>query len=143
MDITTRGIISATIEYVFENQNVLDTIEWMFRIDDDVISREDLALGYFMGSLMNISNELAIDVIRWNIIDKMDKEFYINAFGKEEGLKKYIENKMRREESKESGTNYTKIQLSEEDTEAIRNMLIPMITRFREKIRQEKVLERI
>lgn len=140
LDITTRGMISKITRNIFENQNVLETINWIVEIDDEIGSIEDLALGYFIGSLMNISNNTAIDLKRRDFFDKMYKKSLEESFGKEEGRKKYLEYKLKQEEAKDSGAKYTEIALNEEDTEEIRQMLIPMVTRFREKIRQEMAL---
>ncbi|MGD9130257.1 MAG: hypothetical protein PVH73_01625 [Candidatus Bathyarchaeota archaeon] len=140
MDIKSRGTISAIINNVFENQNVLETINWIIETDDDIVSREDLALGYFIGSLMNISNNTARDLKKWEILEKRYKKSLEEIYGKEEGLEKFFEYKMGTDESNDNGVNYTKIVLCEEDIEDIRNMLRPMIAPFREKIRQEEVL---
>jgi hypothetical protein len=140
LDIKSRGTISAIINNVFENQNVLETINWIIETDDDIVSREDLALGYFIGSLMNISNNTARDLKKWEILEKRYKKSLEEIYGKEEGLEKFFEYKMGTDESNDNGVNYTKIVLCEEDIEDIRNMLRPMIAPFREKIRQEEVL---
>ncbi len=137
MDIETRGLISATINYVFEKQSVLETVEWILGADDQIISKEDLALGYFIGSLMNIADKIASRRKLEEKSTKLYKKKLEKIFGKEktetEVKKPYRAKRGRRIEA----------ELTEEETEDIKNMLIPMIVQFREKIRKEIALRRV
>jgi hypothetical protein len=45
LDAETIGIIQKMINYVFENENTLETIRWILESDNQVKSKEDLALG--------------------------------------------------------------------------------------------------
>lgn len=143
MELKTRGIISAIINYAFENQKILETVKWVLESDDQVRSKEDLALGYMMGSLMNISDGIAS---RMNLEDKVEKRYrkkLEKKLGKEEALKILMEQDKKREETKSKGGRRIKSELTEEEIGDIKNRLIPMIARFREKIRQEEALGKV
>jgi hypothetical protein len=50
-----RGIISEMIHWNFEHSKVLETVDWVLKEDDQIIEREDFALGYYIGSLMKMA----------------------------------------------------------------------------------------
>ncbi|MHC3129180.1 MAG: hypothetical protein IBV52_03790 [Candidatus Bathyarchaeota archaeon] len=141
MDIKTRGVISAIINNVFETQNILETINWIIESDDQIVSTEDLALGYMLGSLMNISADIASDIKKDEKLKKWYKKELEKKFGKEEAFKMMMEQKKKNEEIKSKGGRRIDCKLTEEETEKIRTVLIPMISRFREKINQEEALK--
>lgn len=143
MDIETRGLISETVDYVFEKQKVLETVDWIIEADDHVRSKEDLALGYFMGSLMNIANNAAS---RGKLEKKLEKQFkkrLEKIYGKEKAARELQERDTRLEKTRAKGGRQIKSELTQEETDDIRNMLIPMIQRFREKISKELAMRRI
>jgi hypothetical protein len=65
------------------------------------------------------------------------------TYGKKQGKIKYIEYKMRMEENNENEESQVVVEIPNEEVEKIRNMLIPMIPKFREKIRHENILHKI
>lgn len=143
MDREIRGLISEIINSVFEKQDVLKTINWILEVDDQVMSKEDLALGYFMGSLMNIADDVASREKLGEKLEKRYKKILKNIYGKEGATEELKERDRRLEETRAKGGRCIKGELTEEETEDIRNMLILMITPFREKIRKERVLRRV
>ena len=143
MDREIRGLISGTIDYVFERQNVLKAINWILEADDQVRSQEDLALGYFMGSLVNIAHDVAGHNKVNEKLEKQYKKRLEKICGKEGATKKLKEDDTILEETRAKGGRRIKAELTEEEIEDIRNMLIPMIAPFREKIRKEVALRRV
>ena len=143
MDAETRGLISEMINNVFEKRNFLETINWVLEADDQVRSQEDLALGYFMGSLMNNADDFAWNKKWREKSKKLRKKRMEKNWGKEEATKYLKEQERAVEELTAKGGRHMKVELTEEETESIRNMLIPMITSFREKIRKEIALSRV
>ena len=139
MDRETRGLISEMVNYVFEKQSCLETINWVFEADDRVRSQEDLALGYFLGSLMKTADHVATVKKRNEKLEKQDKKRLKKIYGKEAAK----ERGRRLEEMRAKGGRPIKAELTEEEKEDIKNMLIPMIAPFREKIRKEIALNRI
>ena len=140
MDRETRGLISEKIDYAFEKQPLLKTINWILEADDRVVSQEDLALGYFIGSLMNIAYDIAFHKKLNEKCDKMFKKELEKIYGKEGATKRLKEDDIILEETKAKGGRRIKAELTEEEIGDIRNMLIPMIVPFREKMRKEVVL---
>jgi hypothetical protein len=143
LDFKTRGLISETFNRALEEQSCLEVINWILEADDDVSSKEDLALGYVMGSLMNIAYHVAS---RMKLEEKLDPKYRkeLETFlGKEEAAKILHEDAMRLEKAKAEGGKQVTGELTEEETDDIRNMLIPMIQRFREKIRKELAMRAI
>ena len=140
MDRETRGLISEKIDYAFEKQPLLKTINWILEADDRVVSQEDLALGYFIGSLMNIAYDIAFHKKLNEKCDKMFKKELEKIYGKEGATERLKEDDIILEETKAKGGRRIKAELTEEEIGDIRNMLIPMIVPFREKMRKEVVL---
>ena len=143
LDLTTRGIITSIINNNYESQKVLKTIKWILEIDDEVYCKEDLALGYFMGALVQISSNSTSMMKRNALIDDQYRKSLEKIYGGKEGKIQYLEYKMKTEELAKKENVLTIIEASEEEIEEIRKMLIPMISRFREKIRQEVELDKI
>lgn len=141
MDTFCRGVVSELIEHVFETQKILKTIDWIVQSDYETISKEDLALGYFMGSLMNISANVVLTLTLQRILDEGYRQKLRQIYGEKEGEHEFVKYKMRIETSK--AKNHSSIDLNDVDKEQLRAMLIPMITLFREKVRQEMVLDNI
>jgi len=142
LDRETTGLISEMINYAFEKQSCLKTINWVLEADDQVRSQEDLALGYFLGSLMNTADHVATLKKRYEKLEKQYKKRLKKIHGKE-ATKELKERGRRLEEMRAKGGRPIKAELTEEETENIRNMLIPMIASFREKIRKEIALSRV
>lgn len=143
MDRETRGRISEIIDYAFEKQNVLKTINWILEADNQVGSQEDLALGYFMGSLVNNTYDVAGHKKVNEKLEKQYKKRLEKICGKEGATKRLREDDIILEETRTKGGRRIKAELTEEEIEDIRNMLIPMIVPFREKIRKEVALRRV
>jgi hypothetical protein len=96
-----------------------------------------------MGSLMNIAYHVAS---RMKLEEKLDPKYRkgLETFlGKEQAAKILHEDAMRLEKAKAKGGERVTSELTEEETDDIRNMLIPMIPRFREKIRKELAMRTI
>ena len=85
-------------------------------------------------------NESIVETIR-----KYHKQYekrLQEIYGKEEGKLEFLKFKLKMEQPKKSGSQ-TMIEPSPEEIEEIRNMLIPLIPRFREKIRLERIGKKI
>jgi len=143
LDVEARGKISEWIDGVFERQNVLKTVNWILEADDLVRSKEDLALGYFMGSLVNVAYDIAFHKRVKEKTDMWLKKRLEKIYGKEGAAKELREQARVVEEERAKGGRRMSAELTEEEDEDIRNMLIPMIQRFREKIRKELAMKSI
>jgi hypothetical protein len=142
LDFEIKGIISEIIDMVFENQNMLETVNWILESDDSVRSKEDLALGYFIGSLMSSAVDVATDM-KLNKINRQAYEKRLEQIhGKEEALKRLKEIDAKIEERRAKGGTPMTVELTEEETEEIKNMLIPVIARFREKLSKEEAFKK-
>jgi len=142
LDFETRDVISKLIDMVFESQNMLEMVNWVLESDERVRSKEDLALGYFLGSLMSSAVDVATDM-KLNKINRQAYEKRLEQiYGKEEAVKRLQEMDEKIEERRaKDGRGFT-VQLTEEETEDIENMLIPLIARFREKVRKEEAVKK-
>lgn len=128
-----RGVISAMINHAFEKTNILETVGWMLEADEEIRSREDFALGYFIGALMNISVEtVKKGKVGVKLIKKAEKDT---------GKQRLAE--IREQIRAKSGRRSEPPETTKEEELEIREMLIPMIARFREKIRKEDALRRV
>ncbi len=143
MDFEIKGVVSEIIDMVFEHQNLLEGVNWILESDDSVRSKEDLALGYFLGSLMTSAVDVATDM-KLNKINRQAYEKRLEQiYGKEDALKRLQEMDAKIEERRAKGGTRMTVELTEEETEEIRNMLIPMIARFREKICKEVAVKKV
>jgi hypothetical protein len=136
-------MISGMVNYAFEKQSVLGTIKWVLEADDRIISQEDFALGYVVGSLMNIADSVAS---RRKLSEKLEKRYKKSLekiYGKEDAEVELRKSAMWLEKTKAKGGRRIKSELTEEETDDIRSMLVPMIQRFREKIRKELALKKV
>lgn len=143
LDWETKGMISEIINHAFEKRHFLEAINWLLEADDQVRSQEDLALGYFMGYLMETADSLAWRMKRHEKTEKLRRKRLEENWGKEEAAKYLKEQERAVEELRAKGGRPMKVELTEEETESIRSMLIPMIASFREKIRKEIALSRV
>lgn len=140
MDSATRGQIDEALDYIFEEQNFLETVNWILEADDEVRSQEDLVLGYFLGSSMRFANDFVRNV---KVVKKIDKKHEKNVekrLGKEEARKIREERETRAREERAKGGRPLKVSLTEKETNDIRSMLLLRIKPFREKIRKERAL---
>ena len=146
MDIETRDLISDTINAVYEKQDFLGTVNWILKTDDDRVStREDLenlALGYSLGALMNIAYDVARHKKLEKKYDGKYKEEMERKLGKE-ATKAIAEMNRRLEEMKAKGVRRVANELTDEETDDIRSMLLQVIPRFRWRIRKELAMRRI
>ena len=153
MDVETKGLISEIINHVFEKQNILETVDWLFEPYDEATTPkslavrnlvvENLAVGYFLGSLMSIASEIARRrKLEMKLENKFKKELE-KTHGKDRAAKSLEERDRVVREMRAKGGRRIKCELTNEESEDIRNMLIPMIQRFREKTRKELAVRRI
>jgi hypothetical protein len=143
LDFKIKGLVSETLNHALEEQSCLEVINWILEVDEEVSSKEDLALGYVMGSLMNIAYNVAG---RMKLEEKLDPKYRreLEKFlGKEEAAKVLRSDAVRLEKGKAKGGEQVTGELTEEETDEIRNMLVPMIPRFREKIHKELAMRAI
>lgn len=144
MDAWTRGIIETWIDDVIEKHSIPETVNLILREDDEVVSKEDLVLGYFLGSIMRASCDLVENRKFWKeftermerIRKKTDKELE-----KKVGKERFIELvKERTEMEKKAPLKRVRPIMASLDTEEeneIRRILLSKIKLFREKIRKE------
>ena len=147
MDAEIRGQISKTINDIFETQNFLDTVNWILESDAQVRSKEDLALGYFLGGLSTIAHNYVLVRLQDSKIEKITKRQMEKELGKEKAKEvrqriKEDEEKAR-EEIRSKGGRPVRIEVTGKETEEIRSMLIPMFSSFRDKIRKEEALRKV
>jgi hypothetical protein len=146
LDIETRDLISETINAVYEQQDFLGTVNWILKTDDDRVStREDLenlALGYSLGALMNIAYDVARHKKLEKKYDEKYKEEMERKLGKE-AAKAIAEMNRRLKEMKAKGVRRVANELTDEETDDIRSMLLQVIPRFRWRIRKELAMRRI
>ena len=122
MDTESRGVIEHQINVVFQNQSILAGLDWILEIDKDLESFYDFALGYILGSLMQIVVKHA-ETLKGN---KKTKALF---------------EKLEEERKKNPNTNrkfrrvYAK--LTEEETEEIRDIIKRWVVPFREKLNRE------
>jgi hypothetical protein len=147
LDAETRGLISQAINHVFETQDFLDTINWILESDTQVSSKEDLALGYFLGALSNIAHNYVLVRLRDLKVEETRKRQMEKQLGKEKAkearqrIKEDVEKV--REEIRSKGGRPAKVEVKGKETEEIRSMLIPMFSSFRDKIRKEEALRKV
>lgn len=145
MDRETIGRISNLINNTFEKQNILETVNWILEADTFKVieSQEDLALGYILGAILNIGDCIVRDKKYDDTIVKWKKKMLEKMLEKEE-LKKMLDAQPKiGEQAKAKGgrIHYIKVETTEKETDRVRNMLIPMIAPYREKISKEKALK--
>lgn len=105
---------------------MLEGLDWILEVDRELTSLNDFALGYFLGSLMQI-------VCKKAEILKDEKKFEIRFEKFKEILKKNPSKKMRRFTTK----------LTEEEIEEIRDIIKRWVNPFREKLNTEIDVRRI
>lgn len=127
MDRKTRGIIEETLDYVYEEQDFLETINWILEVDSEVKSPEDLALGYFLGSLMRCAD----NTIRREKLWRAQKRGMEKRLGKEEA-KEYL----REVEERTKDIKPLRVSVTRREKNQIRDMLRRRIP-SREKIYRE------
>ena len=137
-----KGVVTEIIEMALKHQNLWETVNWVLESDDSVRSQEDLALGYYMGSLMTSAVDVATDM-KLNKINRQAYEKRLEQiYGKEAASKRLQEMDTKMEERRAKGGRQIKIELTEAEIEEIRNVLIPMIARFRAKISEEATIKK-
>jgi len=140
MDSRVRGAISGIINNVFEKQNILETVDWLVEADSQVRSSEDLALGYFMGVLMSYAET----VLGTRKADDISHKYMERKFGKKAAREFWEKQRKMAEETRAKGGRRMKaVEITKEEQDEIRDMLVLMIARFREKIRAEEALRRV
>ena len=126
MNIEARGAIDKFINTVYQKQNMIDTLNWLSEKDKDIENFEDLAMGYFFGSIVSEASQLAAN---WNFIEVYERRW-----------KKYL--KDLEKNSKRKMQTITP-KLSNEETEEIKDILKKWIPQFREKIKKEIAVLRL
>ena len=124
MDAETIGIISEAINSTFENGDILETVRWILESDNQVKSEEDLALGYFMGALMNVSRDILLErEVKIKRNDSWEKSL-IKKYGKEKAkimIKEITDGiEKARKESLSKGGRPLVVKLADQDIEKIR-----------------------
>jgi hypothetical protein len=120
LDTETRGIIEHQINTVYQNQNTLEGLDWILEIDKDLESFYDFALGYVLGSLMQIVVNHAVTL-------------------KEAKKTKVLFEKLEKERKENPNRKFRRViaELSEEETEEIRDIIKRWVIPFREKLNRE------
>jgi hypothetical protein len=120
LDIEVRGAIEHTINFVYQKQNMLEGLDWILEVETELTNLNDFALGYFLGSLMQIAINQAETL-------KDSKKFAVRfeKFKKEQ--EKNPKKRMRRVTWK----------LTEEETDEIRDIIKRWVIPFRQKLNTE------
>jgi hypothetical protein len=105
---------------VYQKQNMLDGLDWILETDREVTELNDFALGYFLGSLMQIAANQAEALTN-------SKKFAVRFEKFKEELKKNPNKRMR----------IVNTKLREEETEEIRDIIKRWVIPFRQKINIE------
>ena len=144
MDVETIGIISTIIDNAFEKSNILETINWVEL--DSQVRKSDFALGYIIGSLMNISDQIASDRKYVKKVVEKNLKDYENSmkkiYGVEEGKKEVRKFLVNADKIRKKGGRKLSSDLTDDEIYKIRNLLIPMIPKFRQKISLEEAFEK-
>lgn len=142
MDAETRGRIEKWIDHIIEEQDIPETVKLILREDLEVSSKEDLALGYWLGYIMSSS-------LTGIQLDKILEKLAERAERKAKKSYKQLEKTMSKEEfmdfEKKRGEmakrmklgRPIKVSLNEEEENEMRKILLSKISFFREKIRRE------
>jgi hypothetical protein len=140
MDTETRGLISEMIEENYEKGNVLETTNWVLQSNDTIESKKDFALGYIIGSLIQIAiNTVSFKKFRIKA-EKIENELLRKSLGNERAKQIIADQLLEKEALKRKGGRTIDIRLTEEELHTIRSMLLPMIAKFQEKISIEESL---
>jgi len=136
LDAETRGIIETWIDDVLEKQGIPKTVKLILEEDSEVISKEDLTLGYFLGYTMSTSWDLA-ERRKWLEREKKKSDKRLERKIGKEKFREYLKEELVREKTESKRFRPRKTSLDEEDENEIRRMLLSKIKLFREKIRKE------
>lgn len=120
MDIGIRGAIENTINSVYQKQNMLEGLDWIFETDTELTELNDFPLGYFLGALMQMAANQAVTL-------KDSKKFAVRFEEFKEELKKNPNKRMR----------IVNTKLTEEETEEIRDIIKRWVIPFRQKLNRE------
>jgi hypothetical protein len=141
LDAETRGRIEKWIDDIIEKQDVPETVKMILKEDYEVSSREDLALGYWLGYIMGaslnaIQTNKIVGKFRENTERRMKKaDRELRKTMGEEAFKEMLLRRAETEKTAKRGRP-TKVSLDNEDEE-IRRILMSKIKLFREKMRRE------
>lgn len=143
MDAETRGIIEKWIDNIIEVQDIPETVKLILREDYEVVSKEDLAVGYWLGYIMSTS----VNAVQFNKVMRKFKESSERRRKKSDreleksmGKERFIEFLKQREEMEKKAKRIRPVRYrldNEEDDNEIRRILLSKIKLFREKIRRE------
>lgn len=120
LDVEIRGVIENQINSVYQKQNMLEGLDWILEVDSELTELNDFALGYFLGSLMQIAVNQAET-------SKNSKKFAVRFEKLKEEWKKNPKKKMR----------IVNTKLTEEETDEIRDIMKRWVIPFREKLNNE------
>jgi hypothetical protein len=142
LDRETRGKISESLEDAFENYRISEVSKWAIDADEEIESVEDFILGYLLGSLMKSAWVYLHDKKCDDKLEELEHRFYLKHIGKE--ATEELEEQMEREvkQLKSARIRIPEIEVSEKELYEIRSMIIPYISQFRTKIRQEQALRK-
>jgi len=143
LDAETRGIIEKWIDNIIEVQDIPETVKLILREDYEVVSKEDLAVGYWLGYIMSTS----VNAVQFNKVMRKFKESSERRRKKSDreleksmGKERFIEFLKQREEMEKKAKRIRPVRYrldNEEDDNEIRRILLSKIKLFREKIRRE------
>ncbi len=144
----TKGLISEGISSTYEKQNILEKVNWALENDARAkIEAESSTPGYVLGSLMSSG----CDTARHEKQNRKQRESWVRGTLRRHGKKQGIQMIERidrsteevAKEMKAEGGRPLKVELTDKETDEIRDMLIPMIPLLREKISKELALRKL
>jgi hypothetical protein len=124
LNIKTRGIIEKSFDASLE-QDILEVVDWIFK-ETSVKSREDLILGYVLGSCMRYASDTLEEEKRYKRIDKEVEKIL--------GKKRVLELQLKR---KAEEVKPIRVSLTQKEKNQLRDMLIQRIPSYRRKIYRE------
>jgi len=130
LDIVIRGIIEESLDNVLV-QDILKVVNWIFG-ETSVKSREDLILGYILGSCMRYASDLVEQDKRWKTARKDSEQRLETKLGKKKAKEFW-------KELEEKGKDVKPIivSLTTREKNQLREMLIQRIPSYRRKIYRE------
>jgi hypothetical protein len=130
LDTQIRGIIERSFD-AFLEQDILEIVSWIFP-EAPVKSREDLILGYVLGSYMRYASDLVEDGKRSKMARKISNQELERKIGKRQA--KEFWKKM---EERRTDVRPIRVNLTTREKNQLRDMLIQRIPSYRRKIYRE------
>jgi len=130
LDIKTRGVIEKSLDSVLE-QDILKVVNWISK-ETSVKSREDLILGYVLGSCMRYASDIVEEEKRWKVARKDSEQRLERKLGKKQAKEFWKEYEERGKDVKP-----IRVSLTTREKNQLRDMLIQRIPSYRRKIYRE------